>query len=276
MENELTSFEDLEDIRDLTEDEETGVSFEDLVDIRDLSDDDGSDDSVFGEMEELTLDNGSYVTSDLNKWLNENEQSPVRFLKNNISEIENPIHYEVVFKYDSGEITSEDMVSTVYCPVSSLKSLGYPCSGFEPVNETPKADNLVLYGHNLDFDNRFNSRIDTLFFNENISDSFNTKFKNVILYGAFESIQDMKQSIDTVYNKMTDKLYGGSVSVYLDSKVKDDDGNERTLVNLLCSGYIPNLVDSYTPVKFIYKKFPKRMTARLFTDEIEDEVKDLF
>ena len=72
--------------------------------------------------------------------------------------------------------------------------------------------------------------------------------------------------------------FDSKVKIYLESNVKDDEGRIRNLADLVASGYIkPDIVGRPNIIEFVYKKFEKRITARLFTKELKVyDGKDLF
>ena len=140
-------------------------------------------------------------------------------------------------------------------------------SNFEIVSLKP--DTLVIYGNNLDTEDKFSSRLDKelaeLFPDDLLADS---KFRTVELSGAFSSVEDMRDTIMLLYKRLTPCDYMSGVVIHMDSRVLDDDGEQRTLASLVASGYIEQTVVRVpNVVRFDYKKLDKRLSAKIYEGE---------
>ena len=125
---------------------------------------------------------------------------------------------------------------------------------------------ICIYGHYLDVDDRFGTRFDTEFVND-IARDFETKFENVTIHGAFGSVGDLMDVINAIYDNICTKDVMSRVRVHLDSRIKDDDGNVKTLANMIANAYVtPNIVERDNITDIIYTKFDKNMTANFYTD----------
>ena len=125
---------------------------------------------------------------------------------------------------------------------------------------------ICIYGHYLDVDNRFGTRFDTELVND-IARDFETKFENVTIHGAFGSVGDLMDVINAIYDNICTKGMMSRVKVHLDSRIKDDDGNVKTLANMIANAYVtPNIVERDNITDIIYTKFDKNMTANFYTD----------
>ena len=111
-----------------------------------------------------------------------------------------------------------------------------------------------------------------------LSPYLKNKFRDIFLCGCFDTIDDMQATITGLYDRLSDLSFDSKVKIYLESNVKDDEGRIRNLADLVASGYIkPDIVGRPNIIEFVYKKFEKRMTARLFTKELKVcDGKDLF
>ena len=147
---------------------------------------------------------------------------------------------------------------------------------YKEVSEEP-VKSICIYGHTADIDDEFMSRLDSKLLKK-LSPYLKNKFRDIYLCGCFDTIEDMQATITGLYDKLSDLSFDSKVKIYLESNVKDDDGRIRNLADLVASGYIkPGIVDRPNIIEFVYKKFEKRMTARLFTKELKVyDGKDLF
>ena len=133
-------------------------------------------------------------------------------------------------------------------------------------NATRAFKDICIYGHYLDVDNRFGTRFDTELVND-IARDFETKFENVTIHGAFGSVGDLMDVINAIYDNICTKGMMSRVRVHLDSRIKDDDGNVKTLANMIANAYVtPNIVERDNITDIIYTKFDKNMTANFYTD----------
>lgn len=232
-----------------------------------MEDKDFDFDEMMDSVEDVIDDSDNdIILLNTEEWLNTSEFRPDVFDKNGIVGISDKSG-EMSLIYDIPQ--EENML--MIC-AASIKDLGYPVVSIEKKYEsTPDIESLFLYGHNLDFNDAYKSRLDSA-----LSDLFcsecKTKFKNLYLYGAFESIHSMRETISSLYSKLVDYEAGGSVVINLETKVMDDENNERTIANMLSTGYIQSVLTNLIPVKFMYKKFSKYMTGRLFTDKVEASI----
>lgn len=140
-------------------------------------------------------------------------------------------------------------------------------SEFKTVNLKPET--LVIYGNNLDTEDKFSSRLDKelaeLFPDDLSADS---KFRTVELSGAFSSVDDMRDTIMLLYKRLTPCDYMSGLVIHMDSRVLDDDGEQRTLASLVASGYIEQTVVRVpNVVRFDYKKLDKRLSAKIYEGE---------
>lgn len=269
--------ENIENINDDYLSELPDVSLDDDGDVTGFVDNENvtfeSMDDVIGLMDDEVIEEnsiGSTIMTDFEDWLKEDLNSPVKFSKNLISEVVKETS-TIKMLYDNLELFFENEGTPVYICAASMKSAGYIISDIAPKDNCKQSDTLVIYGHDKDTEDKYHSRLD-----EDLVDlictDFKSKFKEVDVFGYFNSIESMKYVLDALYDRLVDKL-DGVLYVYLDSKVKDDDGNIRTVVNVLSSGYIPSLSDKPGKrIKYIFKRFSKKMIARLYTDTLPDEV----
>lgn len=205
------------------------------------------------------------ITEDLHQWMETNNYSPKNFYNNVITDIINSKSGFVEFVYDAMPDDENIMICN-----ATIKELGYPIQSIKKKSEDElKPSTLFLYGHNYDIQDNYKSRFDSEL-TRLFMDDIDTKFKNVCLYGAFESIESMKNVVDDLYSKLINPMLGGSVIINLESRVKDEENNERTISNLLSTKYI-NSISTKVPVKFMYKKVNKSITAPLFTDTVQSE-----
>jgi hypothetical protein len=196
--------------------------------------------------------------------------------------------FEVTLLYEPGlasykTFVNDDTNNTVFLCSQSIKNQFYAIKNIKMrdlnendrkedkygnVNDKDMMNTLCIYGHNEDVDNEFNSRLDEEL-NYKFYSNFEKKFDNVELFGAFESIDQMSKLIKNIFNNMTQATYNNRVRIYLESKVKDDDGNIRTLSDLIASSYIkPDIVDSMNVVEYIYKRFPKKLISNIYTKDL--------
>ena len=151
---------------------------------------------------------------------------------------------------------------------ATLKECPYPISGLYPEEGSPKADVIHIFGHPQDMDDEFSSRLDQDFIWK-IPMGFETKFRIVRLTGAFKDIPEMKQILFDLYNRMTLKTRESFISLAVESRVRDDDGNPRTIANLVRSGYIkPGILDNPSLVRLDYMSLSPKFYAKLFTKDL--------
>ena len=162
--------------------------------------------------------------------------------------------------------------SGLYICSGTIKACPYPIEEFTPDPKTDKDakpyDTIIIYGHPEDIDDEFSSRFDEDFLWK-IPEKFSTKFRRVALSGAFKDIGSMKSVIFELYNKMTTKTREAKIEVYMNSKVKDDEGKTRTIANLIKTGYIkPGILDNPNIVNLRYSQINSTKYATLFTKDL--------
>ena len=237
------------------------------IDEEDALDDALNDDSQF-----------SYV---INKWFNESDESPLKCRKNIINNYRTE-GGRIIYEYER----KNDDISTLFVSTKAIKSCPFKFGGVELLTEEEKKEtdeddddfcshknnatrafkDICIYGHYLDVDNRFGTRFDTEFIND-IARDFETKFENVTIHGAFGSVGDLMDVINAIYDNICTKGMMSRVRVHLDSRIKDDDGNVKTLANMIANAYVtPNIVERDNITDIIYTKFDKNMTANFYTD----------
>ena len=68
---------------------------------------------------------------------------------------------------------------------------------------------------------------------------------------------------------MTTKTRESKIEVYINSKVKDDEGKTRTIANLIKTGYIkPGILDNPNIVNLRYSQINSTKYATLFTKDL--------
>ena len=237
------------------------------IDEEDALDDALNDDSQF-----------SYV---INKWFNESDESPLKCRKNIINNYRTE-GGRIIYEYER----KNDDISTLFVSTKAIKSCPFKFGGVELLAEDEKKEtdendddfgshksnavrafkDICIYGHYLDVDDRFGTRFDTEFVND-IARDFETKFENVTIHGAFGSVGDLMDVINAIYDNICTKGLTSRVRVHLDSRIKDDDGNVKTLANMIANAYVtPNIVERDNITDIIYTKFDKNMTANFYTD----------
>ena len=237
------------------------------IDDEDVLDDALNDDSQF-----------SYV---INKWFNESDESPLKCRKNIINNYRTE-GGRIIYEYER----KDDDISTLFVSTKAIKSCPFKFGGVELLTEDEKKEtdendddfdshknnavrafkDICIYGHYLDVDNRFGTRFDAEFVND-IARDFETKFENVTIHGAFGSVGDLMDVINAIYDNICTKGLTSRVRVHLDSRIKDDDGNVKTLANMIANAYVtPNIVERDNITDIIYTKFDKNMTANFYTD----------
>ena len=240
--------------------------------MKDIDDEDALDDALNDDSQ------FSYV---INKWFNESDESPLKCRKNIINNYRTE-GGRIIYEYER----KDDDISTLFVSTKAIKSCPFKFGGVELLaeeekKETDENDNdfdshknnavrafkdICIYGHYLDVDNRFGTRFDTEFVND-IARDFETKFENVTIHGAFGSVGDLMDVINTIYDNICTKGLTSRVRVHLDSRIKDDDGNVKTLANMIANAYVtPNIVERDNITDIIYTKFDKNMTANFYTD----------
>ena len=240
--------------------------------MKDIDDEDALDD---------VLNDDSQFSYVINKWFNESDESPLKCRKNIINNYRTE-GGRIIYEYER----KDDDISTLFVSTKAIKSCPFKFAGVELLtedekNETDENDDdfdshknnavrafkdICIYGHYLDVDDRFGTRFDTEFIND-IARDFETKFENVTIHGAFGSVGDLMDVINAIYDNICTKGLTSRVRVHLDSRIKDDDGNVKTLANMIANAYVtPNIVERDNITDIIYTKFDKNMTANFYTD----------
>lgn len=239
--------------------------------MKDIDDEDALDDALNDDSQ------FSYV---INKWFNESDDSPLKCRKNIINNYRTE-GGRIIYEYER----KDDDISTLFVSTKAIKSCPFKFGGVELLTEDENKEtdedddfdshknnamrafkDICIYGHYLDVDDRFGTRFDTEFVND-IARDFETKFENVTIHGAFGSVGDLMDVINTIYDNICTKGLTSRVRVHLDSRIKDDDGNVKTLANMIANAYVtPNIVERDNITDIIYTKFDKNMTANFYTD----------
>ena len=239
--------------------------------MKDIDDEDALDDALNDDSQ------FSYV---INKWFNESDESPLKCRKNIINNYRTE-GGRIIYEYER----KDDDISTLFVSTKAIKSCPFKFGGVKLLTEEEKKEtdedddfcshknnavrafkDICIYGHYLDVDDRFGTRFDTEFIND-IARDFETKFENVTIHGAFGSVGDLMDVINAIYDNICTKGMMSRVRVHLDSRIKDDDGNVKTLANMIANAYVtPNIVERDNITDIIYTKFDKNMTANFYTD----------
>ena len=240
--------------------------------MKDIDDEDALDDALNDDSQ------FSYV---INKWFNESDESPLKCRKNIINNYRTE-GGRIIYEYER----KNDDISTLFVSTKAIKSCPFKFGGVELLAEDEKKEtdendddfgshksnavrafkDICIYGHYLDVDDRFGTRFDTEFIND-IARDFETKFENVTIHGAFGSVGDLMDVINAIYDNICTKGLTSRVRVHLDSRIKDDDGNVKTLANMIANAYVtPNIVERDNITDIIYTKFDKNMTANFYTE----------
>ena len=240
--------------------------------MKDIDDEDALDDALNDDSQ------FSYV---INKWFTESDESPLKCRKNIINNYRTE-GGRIIYEYER----KNDDISTLFVSTKAIKSCPFKFGGVELLTEEEKKEtdendddfcshknnatrafkDICIYGHYLDVDNRFGTRFDTELVND-IARDFETKFENVTIHGAFGSVGDLMDVINAIYDNICTKGMMSRVRVHLDSRIKDDDGNVKTLANMIANAYVtPNIVERDNITDIIYTKFDKNMTANFYTD----------
>ena len=240
--------------------------------MKDIDDEDALDD---------VLNDDSQFSYVINKWFNESDESPLKCRKNIINNYRTE-GGRIIYEYER----KDDDISTLFVSTKAIKSCPFKFGGVELLAEDEKKEtdendddfgshksnavrafkDICIYGHYLDVDDRFGTRFDTEFVND-IARDFETKFENVTIHGAFGSVGDLMDVINAIYDNICTKGLTSRVRVHLDSRIKDDDGNVKTLANMIANAYVtPNIVERDNITDIIYTKFDKNMTANFYTD----------
>ena len=240
--------------------------------MKDIDDEDALDDALNDDSQ------FSYV---INKWFNESDESPLKCRKNIINNYRTE-GGRIIYEYER----KDDDISTLFVSTKAIKSCPFKFGGVELLTEDEKKEtddndddfdshknnavrafkDICIYGHYLDVDDRFGTRFDTEFIND-IARDFETKFENVTIHGAFGSVGDLMDVINAIYDNICTKGMMSRVRVHLDSRIKDDDGNVKTLANMIANAYVtPNIVERDNITDIIYTKFDKNMTANFYTE----------
>ena len=240
--------------------------------MKDIDDEDALDD---------VLNDDSQFSYVINKWFNDSDDSPLKCRKNIINNYRTE-GGRIIYEYER----KNDDISTLFVSTKAIKSCPFKFGGVELLTEDEKKEtdeddddfcshknnatrafkDICIYGHYLDVDNRFGTRFDTEFVND-IARDFETKFENVTIHGAFGSVGDLMDVINAIYDNICTKGVMSRVRVHLDSRIKDDDGNVKTLANMIANAYVtPNIVERDNITDIIYTKFDKNMTANFYTE----------
>ena len=240
--------------------------------MKDIDDEDALDE---------VLNDDSQFSYVINKWFNDSDDSPLKCRKNIINNYRTE-GGRIIYEYER----KDDDISTLFVSTKAIKSCPFKFGGVELLAEDEKKEtdendddfdshknnavrafkDICIYGHYLDVDNRFGTRFDTEFVND-IARDFETKFENVTIHGAFGSVGDLMDVINAIYDNICTKGLTSRVRVHLDSRIKDDDGNVKTLANMIANAYVtPNIVERDNITDIIYTKFDKNMTANFYTD----------
>ena len=240
--------------------------------MKDIDDEDELDD---------VLNDDSQFSYVINKWFNESDESPLKCRKNIINNYRTE-GGRIIFEYER----KDDDISTLFVSTKAIKSCPFKFGGVELLTEEEKKEtdendndfdshknnavrafkDICIYGHYLDVDNRFGTRFDAEFVND-IARDIETKFENVTIHGAFGSVGDLMDVINAIYDNICTKGMMSRVRVHLDSRIKDDDGNVKTLANMIANAYVtPNIVERDNITDIIYTKFDKNMTANFYID----------
>ena len=240
--------------------------------MKDIDDEDALDD---------VLNDDSQFSYVINKWFSESDESPLKCRKNIINNYRTE-GGRIIYEYER----KDDDISTLFVSTKAIKSCPFKFGGVELLTEEEKKEtdeddddfcshknnatrafkDICIYGHYLDVDNRFGTRFDTELVND-IARDFETKFENVTIHGAFGSVGDLMDVINAIYDNICTKGLTSRVRVHLDSRIKDDDGNVKTLANMIANAYVtPNIVERDNITDIIYTKFDKNMTANFYTD----------
>ena len=239
--------------------------------MKDIDDEDALDD---------VLNDDSQFSYVINKWFNESDESPLKCRKNIINQYRTE-GGRIIYEYER----KNDDISTLFVSTKAIKSCPFKFGGVELLTEEEKKEtdedddfdshknnamrafkDICIYGHYLDVDDRFGTRFDLEFVNR-IARDFETKFENVTIHGAFGSVGDLMDVINAIYDNICTKGLTSRVRVHLDSRIKDDDGNVKTLANMIANAYVtPNIVERDNITDIIYTKFDKNMIANFYTD----------
>ena len=240
--------------------------------MKDIDDEDELDD---------VLNDDSQFSYVIYKWFSDSDDSPLKCRKNIINNYRTE-GGRIIYEYER----KNDDISTLFVSTKAIKSCPFKFGGVELLTEDEKKEtdeddddfcshknnatrafkDICIYGHYLDVDNRFGTRFDAEFVND-IARDFETKFENVTIHGAFGSVGDLMDVINAIYDNICTKGLTSRVRVHLDSRIKDDDGNVKTLANMIANAYVtPNIVERDNITDIIYTKFDKNMTANFYTD----------
>ena len=227
------------------------------------------------------VNDDSQFSNVIYEWFNNGDDSPLKCRKNIINNYRTE-GGRIIYEYER----KNDDISTLFVSTKAIKSCPFKFGGVELLAEEEKKEtdendddfcshknnatrafkDICIYGHYLDVDDRFGTRFDTELVND-IARDFETKFENVTIHGAFGSVGDLMDVINAIYDNICTKGMMSRVRVHLDSRIKDDDGNVKTLANMIANAYVtPNIVERDNITDIIYTKFDKNMTANFYTD----------
>lgn len=234
-------------------------------------------DDIEDESIAVTSDTGYMdvtIQQSMNDWFENSIYSPKVFLYNVFVETEGKdFAGQLVYDYNMVYSPDSETGNAIYLCAASVKSCPYIIEDIRYKEGGRQTEELILYGNNEDLDDEFSSRIDGKFCDK-IGSLFKSRFRFVRLAGAFESIESLNNVIDVVHERLLRP--DGMLRIYLDSKVPDDEGNVHTLANLVNSGYIDRNINPKYMIEYVYKKFDRRLTARLYTKDYVKPKTDLF
>lgn len=227
-------------------------------------------DDLFNSVErESSVQKIANSSETLDDWLKEDENSFWKFEHNWVTglDCENfraTIHYSVLDDIVVSD-DDDDFEPTLQMCSASIKSLGHVIGGMHSASERYPAKRLLLYGHRLDRDDEFMSRLDMSLVRM-FSEDFQPKFRRIALCGCFESVEGLREVMMGVYRRLTPQNYTAKIEIYLESTVVDDDGKLRTIADLLHSGYIePTIIGNPAIIEYVFKRLSPLYTARLYT-----------
>lgn len=203
--------------------------------------------------------------------------SPKNFLRNNIiaaggKNFTGWLEYPV---RDAGreELTLKEE-RIVRIPSASIKNMICPLMDIRPEKgSTGKPfETLSIYGHALDNKDLLSSRIDDRLAGSFSRDGLTTRFEALEIYGAFENVASMKNTLKKLYSLVLEKNGMSKIRLNMASTCLDDEGSRHTLAWMVRTGYVePLITDIPGQVSYDFRMFDTRMTARLYTIEDEPE-----
>lgn len=212
------------------------------------------------------------ITGELTAWLEDDEMSFKKFEDNRIIGIDGKdFRARLIYYNDPDAMCTQHSATTLPMCAASIKSLGYMIDDIRKDNERSlDTTNLLIYGHVMDYDDEFGSRLDDKMVNA-FPDDFVTKVDSVELSGAFASVEDMRNVIMTLYKRLTKQTFQSKILLHLDSTVRDDQGMERTVADLIHSGYIEQTVVRIpNVVEYVFRILDHSYTDVLYTKDYEE------